>query len=146
MEKENHQLLRYDEPPRSGFVQLLSLLPPNRRYIPILKLPTNRENCPQYPLIMLILSSLSFPAKAASLAVYLDISPQDIQISFTRGISRYQPAACDDSPFVHCLQPIGRTLHSPPTTIEYMGIHHRRVDILVAEQFLYSADVVTVFQ
>ena len=46
MGKENHRLLRYDEPPRSGFVQLLSILPPNRQYIPILKFPTTQEDYP----------------------------------------------------------------------------------------------------
>lgn len=34
--------------------------------------------------------------------------------------------------------------HSAP--IQYMGIDHRRADISVPQQFLYSPDVVAVFQ
>jgi hypothetical protein len=78
MGKENHRLLRYDEPPRSGFVQLLSILPFSRRYIPILKFPYHPQNCPQYLLVPFILSSVSSLAKAASLAVYPDTSPRYI--------------------------------------------------------------------
>ena len=76
---------------------------------------------------------LSFLAKAASLAVYLDISPRYIQISVTGGISRYQPAAYDVLSRSYFLQPIGRTLYSPPATIQYMGVDHRSVDIFMAE-------------
>jgi hypothetical protein len=67
---------------------------------------------------------LSFLAMAASLAVYPDISPRYIHICVTGGISRYQPAAYEvlSSYFS---QPIGRTLYSPPATIQYMGVDHR---------------------
>jgi hypothetical protein len=78
MGKENHRLLRSDEPPRSGFVQLVSLLPPSCRYISILRLLTGRENALQYRLVPFTTASLSFPAKTADLAVYPDISPRYI--------------------------------------------------------------------
>lgn len=47
------------------------------------------------------------------------------------------------SPFVHC-SAIQRAAHAAPTTIEGMGGDHRRLDILVAEQFLHGADVVAI--
>ena len=77
--------------------------------------------------------SMAMRTKAASLAVYPDISPRYIQISVTGGISRYQPAAYDVLSRSYFLQPIGRTLYSPPATIQYMGVDHRSVDIFMAE-------------
>ena len=77
MGKENHRLLRYDEPPRSGFVQLVSLLPPNRQYIPILKFFSPQENLPQYPLVPRILSSFLF-SQRPPVWPYIPISARGI--------------------------------------------------------------------
>jgi hypothetical protein len=63
MGKENHQLLRYGESPRSGFVQLV--------VYPDSDLFHQRENFLHYPPLMRIVSNLFFPAKAARVAVYL---------------------------------------------------------------------------
>ena len=41
---------------------------------------------------------------------------------------------------------IQRTPYPPTTTLYHMGIDHRRLHILVAEQFLHRADIVPVFQ
>jgi len=76
--------------------QLVSLQPPNWRYTPILKFSIAQENLQQYPTVPLILSRLSFPAKAAILAVYPDISPRYISLCLTGGISGSQPAAPRD--------------------------------------------------
>ena len=39
-----------------------------------------------------------------------------------------------------------RTLDAASTPVEYMGIDHRRPDVLVTEQFLHRADVISGFQ
>jgi hypothetical protein len=70
----------------------MSLLLPNRRYSPILKLPISPENPVQYPSVPHIVSSLFSAANPVRLAVYPNISPRYSQMNFTGGISRYQPA------------------------------------------------------
>ena len=42
--------------------------------------------------------------------------------------------------------PIERTSHGQPSSIEHVGIDHRRTDLLVAQPFLHGADVVAGFQ
>ncbi len=43
-------------------------------------------------------------------------------------------------------QPVGRAADAAPAPVEDMGVDHRRANVLVAEQFLDGADVVTVRQ
>ena len=71
-------MLRYDEPPRSGFVQLVSLLPPHRPYIPILKFPIAQENLSAVSAWSTHCVKPSALAKTASLAVYPDTNPRYI--------------------------------------------------------------------
>ena len=41
---------------------------------------------------------------------------------------------------------VGRATHTEASTIEHMGVDHRRADIGVSEQFLNRSDVVAVFE
>jgi hypothetical protein len=42
--------------------------------------------------------------------------------------------------------PVRRTPYPAPTSIQHVGVDHRRAQILVAEQFLHRADVIAVLQ
>src|SRR5712692_10892908 len=95
--RENHKTLHNDKLPRSGFVQLLSILPPAWRDISASTQTCKPNNLQQYPSLTRILSRLFFSRCPASAAVYPDISPQYISIIILIGISRYQPAASGDS-------------------------------------------------
>ncbi len=43
-------------------------------------------------------------------------------------------------------QPIRRAADTPPAAVQNMGVDHGRADVLVAQEFLHRADVVTIGQ
>lgn len=43
-------------------------------------------------------------------------------------------------------KPVHRTANTRRSPVEYMGINHRRLDVVMAQEFLHRADIVASFE
>ena len=60
-----------------------------------------------------------------------------------RRLGPHNPPALDREPLS---QPVEGTVHPLPAAVQHMRVDHRRLDVLVPQQFLHRPDVETVLQ